>query len=227
MSVTVNGIYYVHACEQACWARSAVNSAIENVCIIIIIIWSLPQTLNTQVTHATVRSVFPDPGHTSHASEINHLKSFPDPGHTSHASKMNHLKSFPDPRHTSQASKMNPLKSFPDPRHTSHASEMNHLKSFPDPGHTSPTCWRLRSSHLSQTHLSHAHETMRLCSHQSTMPKWNRHTHHDNKLLMLVGFTGFHCHSHNLKTVQLQKRQKNIRPRRQRSICNSLLSHSD
>ena len=191
MSVTVNGIYYVHACEQACWARSAVNSAIENVCIIIIIIWSLPQTLNTQVTHETVRSVFPDPGHTSHASEINHLKSFPDPGHTSHASKM------------------------------------NHLKSFPDPGHTSPTCWRLRSSHLSQTHLSHAHETMRLCSHQSTMPKWNRHTHHDNKLLMLVGFTGFHCHSHNLKTVQLQKRQRNIRPRRQRSICNSLLSHSD
>ena len=209
MSVTVNGIYYVHACEQARWARSVVNSAIENVCIIIIIIWCLPLTLNTQVTHETVRSVFPDPGHTSHAS------------------KMNHLKSFPDPRHTSQASKMNHLKSFPDPRHISHASEMNHLKSFPDPGHTSPTCWRLRSSHLSQTHLSHAHETMRLCSHQSTMPKWNRHTHHDNKLLMLVGFTGFHCHGHNLKTVQLQKRQKNIRPRRQRSICNSLLSHSD
>ena len=34
----VNVIYYVHVCEQACWARSAGNSAIENLCIIIIII---------------------------------------------------------------------------------------------------------------------------------------------------------------------------------------------
>ena len=33
----VNVIYYVHVCEQACWARSAGNSAIENLCIIIII----------------------------------------------------------------------------------------------------------------------------------------------------------------------------------------------
>ena len=32
----VNGIYYVHVCEQARWARSAGNNAIENVCIIII-----------------------------------------------------------------------------------------------------------------------------------------------------------------------------------------------
>ena len=31
-------IYYVHVCEQARWARSAGNSAIENVCVIIIII---------------------------------------------------------------------------------------------------------------------------------------------------------------------------------------------
>ncbi len=37
MLVNVNGIYYVHVCEQARWARSAGNSAIENVCIIIII----------------------------------------------------------------------------------------------------------------------------------------------------------------------------------------------
>ena len=33
----VNVIYYVHVCEQARWARLAGNSAIENVCIIIII----------------------------------------------------------------------------------------------------------------------------------------------------------------------------------------------
>ena len=38
MLVNVNGIYYVHVCEQARWARSAGNSAIENICIIIIII---------------------------------------------------------------------------------------------------------------------------------------------------------------------------------------------
>ena len=38
MSVNVNVIYYVHVCEQAHWARSAGNSAIENLCIIIIII---------------------------------------------------------------------------------------------------------------------------------------------------------------------------------------------
>ncbi len=36
MLVNVNVIYYVHVCEQARWARSAGNSAIENVCIIII-----------------------------------------------------------------------------------------------------------------------------------------------------------------------------------------------
>ena len=38
MIVNVNGIYYVHVCEQARWARSAWNSAIENWCIINIII---------------------------------------------------------------------------------------------------------------------------------------------------------------------------------------------
>ena len=39
MLVDVNGIYiyYVHVCEQARWARSVGNSAIENLCIIIII----------------------------------------------------------------------------------------------------------------------------------------------------------------------------------------------
>ena len=36
MLVNVNGIYYVHVCEQAHWACSAGNSAIENLCIIII-----------------------------------------------------------------------------------------------------------------------------------------------------------------------------------------------
>ena len=36
MLVNVNGMYYVHVCEKARWARSAGNSAIENVCIIII-----------------------------------------------------------------------------------------------------------------------------------------------------------------------------------------------
>ena len=37
MLVNVNVIYYVHVCEQARWACSAGNSAIENLCIIIII----------------------------------------------------------------------------------------------------------------------------------------------------------------------------------------------
>ena len=41
MLVNVNVIYYVHVCEQARWARSAGNSAIENLCIIIIIICTL------------------------------------------------------------------------------------------------------------------------------------------------------------------------------------------
>ena len=36
MSVNVNVIYYVHVCEQARWARSAGNSAIENLCIILL-----------------------------------------------------------------------------------------------------------------------------------------------------------------------------------------------
>ena len=35
-SVNVNGIYYVHVCERARWARSAGNSAIEKLCCIII-----------------------------------------------------------------------------------------------------------------------------------------------------------------------------------------------
>ena len=35
MLVNVNVIYYVHLCEQARLARSAGNSAIENLCIII------------------------------------------------------------------------------------------------------------------------------------------------------------------------------------------------
>ena len=38
MLVNVNGIYYVHVCEQPRWAHSAGNSAIENLCITIIII---------------------------------------------------------------------------------------------------------------------------------------------------------------------------------------------
>ena len=38
MLVNVNGIYYVHVCEQARWARSAGNSAIEHVCMYVCII---------------------------------------------------------------------------------------------------------------------------------------------------------------------------------------------
>ena len=38
MWVNVNGICYVHVCEQARWARSEGNSAIEYLCIITIII---------------------------------------------------------------------------------------------------------------------------------------------------------------------------------------------
>ena len=34
-SVNVNGIYYVHVCEQAHWARTAGNSAIENVLLLL------------------------------------------------------------------------------------------------------------------------------------------------------------------------------------------------
>ena len=37
MLVNVNVIYYVHVCKQARWASSTRNSAIENLCIIIII----------------------------------------------------------------------------------------------------------------------------------------------------------------------------------------------
>ena len=47
MLVNVNVIYYVHVCEQVRLARSAGNSAIENLCIIIIRIcspWSKPRT---------------------------------------------------------------------------------------------------------------------------------------------------------------------------------------
>ena len=40
MLVNFYVIYYVHVCEQARWARSAGNSAIENLCIIIIILIS-------------------------------------------------------------------------------------------------------------------------------------------------------------------------------------------
>ena len=36
MLVNVNVKYYVHVCQQARWARSAGNSAIENLCIILI-----------------------------------------------------------------------------------------------------------------------------------------------------------------------------------------------
>ena len=40
MVVNVNGIYYAHVCEQARWAHSAGNSAIENLCIIILLLTS-------------------------------------------------------------------------------------------------------------------------------------------------------------------------------------------
>ena len=46
MLVNVNVIYYVHVCEQARWARSAGNSAIENVCIIYFIMWTTSQAVD-------------------------------------------------------------------------------------------------------------------------------------------------------------------------------------
>ena len=36
MLVNVNGIYYVHVCEQARSARSARNSVIENLCVMLL-----------------------------------------------------------------------------------------------------------------------------------------------------------------------------------------------
>ena len=39
MLVNVNGIYYVQVCEQARWARSTGNSAIENLCIIVLLLF--------------------------------------------------------------------------------------------------------------------------------------------------------------------------------------------
>ena len=43
MLVNVNGIYYVHGCEQARWARSAGNSAIE---IYVLLLLHLNHPLN-------------------------------------------------------------------------------------------------------------------------------------------------------------------------------------
>ena len=40
MSINVNGVYHAHVCEQSLWARSAGNSATENVCIIITVLGS-------------------------------------------------------------------------------------------------------------------------------------------------------------------------------------------
>ena len=59
MLVNVNVIYYVHVCEQARWARSAGNSAIENVCIIIIIIWSNTHLFKVRLTPK--HNLFPSP----------------------------------------------------------------------------------------------------------------------------------------------------------------------
>ena len=62
MLVNVNDIYYVHVCEQARWVRSAGNSAIENLCIIIYFIWMLDSGLESlciprvQKCHMWVRS---------------------------------------------------------------------------------------------------------------------------------------------------------------------------
>ena len=39
----VNVMYYVHVCEQARWARSVGNSAIENLCIIYYWVLSIQQ----------------------------------------------------------------------------------------------------------------------------------------------------------------------------------------
>ena len=42
MLVNVNGIHYVHVCEQVHQANSAMNSATENLCVIIIIKATIP-----------------------------------------------------------------------------------------------------------------------------------------------------------------------------------------
>ena len=38
MLVNVNGIYYVHVCEQMRWAHSAGSSTIENLCIYVLLL---------------------------------------------------------------------------------------------------------------------------------------------------------------------------------------------
>ena len=52
MLVNVNVIYYVHVCEQARWARSVGNSAIENLCVFLVFVffntYKYPQNNNPQ-----------------------------------------------------------------------------------------------------------------------------------------------------------------------------------
>ena len=63
----VNVIYYVHVCEQARWARSAGNSAIENVCIIIINYDT--QTQQTWVTYGNSPGMQVNPRYT-HSTRV-------------------------------------------------------------------------------------------------------------------------------------------------------------
>ena len=78
MLVNVNVIYYVHVCEQARWARSAGNSAIENLCIIIIITLQFSKTLLPSVSwYNCTRNVLWCHVHSSHI-------------HTTHKTSLNY-----------------------------------------------------------------------------------------------------------------------------------------
>ena len=65
MLVNVNGIYYVHVCEQVRWARSVGNSAIENLCIIIFIKCIPTQTILSMFPFIHLRRSPPFPEHKS------------------------------------------------------------------------------------------------------------------------------------------------------------------
>ena len=76
MLETVNVIYYVHVCEQARWARTAGNSAIENLCIIIIIITEAKNQLHSNTTQTCYRPVVKStrPESVMQIPKVSHLK---------------------------------------------------------------------------------------------------------------------------------------------------------
>jgi len=56
MLVNVNVIYYVHVCEQAHWARSVGNSAIENLCFFLVCFLHIQTNTPKTTTPKTCRS---------------------------------------------------------------------------------------------------------------------------------------------------------------------------